>query len=92
MLRVLVFLAVTLWPVAYVHAESVSPWEPGQDLEQFYTQYCSAPNLEKHYFPLLDSRQLAGITRLTSEVLWADLPNPAKPRHGVHLNLSGHHF
>lgn len=73
MLRVIVFLTVALWQVAYVYADSVSPWEPGQDLEQFYTEYCLAPNLEKHFFPSLDPRQLAGLTRLTSEVLWADL-------------------
>lgn len=89
MLRVVLFLAVTLWSVAYVHAESVSPWEPGQDLEQFYTQYCSAPNLEKHYFPSLDSRQLAGLTRLTSEVLWADLSEDLVGREGASTQVQG---
>ncbi|MGO4309745.1 hypothetical protein AB4Z35_07665 [Pseudomonas sp. KB_15] len=83
MLRVVVFLAVALWPVAYVYAESVSPWESGQDLEEFYTDYCLAPNLEKHFFPSLDPRQLAGLTRLISEVLWADLSEDLVGREGA---------
>lgn len=89
MLRVVAFLAVALWPITYVHAENVSPWEPGQDLEQFYTQYCSAPNLEKHYFPSLDPRQLAGLTRLTSEVLWADLSEDLVGREGASTQVQG---
>ncbi|WP_415770315.1 hypothetical protein [Pseudomonas sp. LB3P38] len=83
MFRVIVFLTVAFWPVAYVYAESVSPWEPGQDVEQFYTEYCLAPNLEKHFFPSLDPRQLAGLTRLISEVLWADLSEDLVGREGA---------
>ncbi|CAN7729260.1 hypothetical protein [Pseudomonas sp. LjRoot263] len=83
MLRVIGLLAVALWPVAYAHADSVSPWEPSQDLEQFYTQYCSAPNLEKHYFPTLDPPQLAKLTKLTSEVLWVDLSEVLLGREGA---------
>ncbi|MFJ3367622.1 hypothetical protein [Pseudomonas sp. NPDC086251] len=82
-MRVIIFLAVAFWQVAYAYADSVSPWEPGQDLEQFYTEYCLAPNLEKHFFPLLDPRQLAGLTRLTSEVLWADLSEDLVGREGA---------
>jgi hypothetical protein len=89
MLRVIVLLVVGLWPVAYVYAGSVSPWERGQDLEQFYTQYCSAPNLEKHYFPSLDPRQLAGLTQLTSEVLWADLSEDLVGREGASTKVLG---
>lgn len=62
MLRVVVFLAVALWPVAYVYAESVSPWESGQDLEQFYTEYCLAPNLEKHKICLSLSHMTVALT------------------------------
>lgn len=83
MLRVIVFLTVAFWQVAYVYADSGSPWEPGQDIEQFYTEYCLAPNLEKHFFPSLDSRQLTGLTRLTSEVLWADLSEDLVGREGA---------
>lgn len=96
MLRVVVFLAVALWPPAYALADGVSPWEPGQDLGQFYTQYCSAPNLEKHYFPSLDARQLAMLTKLSSEVLWADLSEDLVGREGastkvmVRLRALGH--
>lgn len=83
MLRVIVFLIVAFWQVVYVYADSGSPWEPGEDLEQFYTEYCLVPNLEKHFFPSLDPRQLAGLTRLTSEVLWADLSEDLVGREGA---------
>ncbi|WP_249307423.1 MULTISPECIES: hypothetical protein [Pseudomonas syringae group] len=69
---ILPWAAIAMWPFAYSQANSVSPWADGQDLEQFYQQYCLAPDLEKHYFPLLDSKQMEGLTKLISEVLWAD--------------------
>lgn len=43
----------------------------------------SAPNLVKHYFSSLDSRQLAELSRLTSEVLWADLSECLVGREGA---------
>ncbi|NIL19515.1 hypothetical protein [Pseudomonas sp. AN3A02] len=83
MFRMLVFLVATFGAVANVHADNVSPWEPDQDIELFYTEYCSAPNLEKHFFPSLDPKQLAGITRLISEVLWADISEDLVGRQGA---------
>lgn len=72
MLRMILLGAIALWPFAYVQADAVPPWADGQDLEQFYKQYCSAPDLEKHYFPSLEAKQMEGLTKLISEVLWAD--------------------
>lgn len=72
MLRLILLGATALWPFAYSQADSASPWADGQDLESFYKQYCSAPNLEKHYFPSLEPKQMEGLTKLISEVLWAD--------------------
>lgn len=72
MIRVISLWLMVLWPFAYLHADVVAPWADGQDLDQFYDQYCSAPDLEKHYFPSLDTRQLEGLTHLLSELLWAD--------------------
>ncbi|MFK3606779.1 hypothetical protein A7D21_01065 [Pseudomonas sp. AP19] len=89
MFRVFVFLAVVIFPAAYVFADGASPWEQGQDLEQFYTQYCSAPNLEKHYFPSLDTQQLATLTKLTSEVLWADLSEDLVGHEGSSTQVFG---
>ncbi|WP_073523135.1 hypothetical protein [Pseudomonas fluorescens] len=83
MFRMLVFLVVALGSVANVHADSVSPWEPGQDIEAFYAEYCLESNLEKHFFPSLDPKQLAGITRLISEVLWADISEDLVGRQGA---------
>lgn len=83
MFRMLLLLVVALGPVANVCADSVSPWEPGQDIELFYTEYCLASNLEKHFFPSLDPKQLAGITRLISEVLWADISEDLVGREGA---------
>ncbi len=40
-----------------VYADAVSPWTDGQDLEQFYGQYCSAPDFDKHYVPSLETKQ-----------------------------------
>lgn len=82
MFRLFVFWVATIWPAAYVFAASASPWQPGQDLEQFYTQNCSAPNLEKHFFPSLNTQQLATLTNLMSEVLWADLSEDLVGREG----------
>ncbi|MEE5153003.1 hypothetical protein V2J87_16820 [Pseudomonas alliivorans] len=72
MLRVILFWAVALYPFAYSQAGAFSPWEDGKDLEQFYKQYCSEPDLEKHYFPSLEAKQLERLAKLISEVLWAD--------------------
>lgn len=83
MFRMLVFWVVALGSVANVHADSVSPWEQGQDIESFYAEYCLEPNLEKHFFPSLDPKQLAGITRLISEVLWADISEDLVGRQGA---------
>lgn len=65
-------VAIALWPFANAQADAVSPWSDGQDLELLYMQYCSVPDLEKHYFPSLEAKQVEGLTKLISEVLWAD--------------------
>ncbi|MFZ5938061.1 hypothetical protein ACOKS3_24930 [Pseudomonas sp. HS6-2] len=83
MFRLFVLWIATIWPAAYVFAAGASPWEPGQDLEQFYTQNCSEPNLEKHFFPSLNTQQLAMLTKLMSEVLWADLSEDLVGREGA---------
>jgi hypothetical protein len=72
LLPVILLGAIALLPLAYAQADSTSPWADGQDLEHFYKQYCSATDLEKHYFPRLEAKQKEGITQLISEILWAD--------------------
>ncbi|VVO83088.1 hypothetical protein PS887_01910 [Pseudomonas fluorescens] len=83
MLRMLVFLLVAFGIVGIVKADGVSPWEPGQDIERFYSDFCLAPNLEKHFFPSLNPKELVGITRLISEVMWADVSEVLVRRQGA---------
>lgn len=73
MVRAVLLSAIALLSTAFARAEIVSPWAPGQDMEQFYSQYCAVSDLEAHYFPALDKKQLDGLTKLLSEVLWIDV-------------------
>lgn len=69
----LFFLAGCIsWQVSLADDAVTRPWEQGQDLEEFYRNYCNAENLEIHYFPGLDVSQRKTLTDLLSEFLWID--------------------
>lgn len=81
MLRV--WIAVfSLTMMAHSKAEWVSPWSPGEDLDAFTKAYCVPSGLPTHIFPTLPKDQREGLTKLLTEMLWADVSDYI-------LNVSG---
>lgn len=68
----ILIIAMTVWLAPSASAGALRPWAPGEDIDGFVREYCSAVNLERHYFPAMDKADLAKLTYLISELLWID--------------------
>jgi hypothetical protein len=68
----IIIIAMTVGLASSANAGAVRPWAPGEDVDAFSREYCSAVNLERHYFPAMDGADLAKLNYLVSELLWFD--------------------
>lgn len=53
-------------------AEVIPPWEAGQDINQFYAEWCGQPDLDRFFFGGLSDEHRAGVNKLVGELLWSD--------------------
>lgn len=70
--RLIFIIAIAVGLAPSANADAVRPWAPGEDIDAFAREYCSAVNLERQYFPAMDRADLAKLTYLVSELLWID--------------------
>lgn len=53
-------------------AEIIAPWKAGQDMNQFYAEWCSQSDLDRFFFSRLSDKHRAGVNGLVGELLWSD--------------------
>ncbi|HEH8639386.1 TPA: hypothetical protein SH370_005957 [Pseudomonas aeruginosa] len=69
--QIALMLATLLAPFA-TQAEFKQPWDAGEDMGDFYQQWCTTEDLESAFFPAFSAEDRGRVRSLMLEVTWID--------------------